>query len=109
HVYEKFDFEGEKVYTVNLLQAKFIYNLNIRTFVRAIVQYTHIDRNTGLYIVPVDEKTKAVFTQFLFSYKINPQTVLFLGYSDNHFGLKGIDITRTDRTFFLKIGYALVM
>ncbi|MCK4888291.1 MAG: hypothetical protein KAS97_00080, partial [Candidatus Aminicenantes bacterium] len=105
----KFDFEGEKVYTVNLLQAKFIYNLNIRTFVRAIVQYTHIDRNTGLYIVPVDEKTKAVFTQFLFSYKINPQTVLFLGYSDNHFGLKGIDITRTDRTFFLKIGYALVM
>lgn len=109
HVYEKFDFEGEKVYTANLLQAKFIYNLDIRTFVRAIVQYTHIDRNTGLYIVPVDEKTKGVFTQFLFSYKINPQTVLFLGYSDNHYGLKGIDLTRTDRTFFLKIGYALVL
>jgi len=28
-----------------------------------------------------------VFTQFLFSYKINPQTVLFLGYSDNALGL----------------------
>ncbi len=50
--------------------------------------------------------TGTVFTQFLFSYKINPQTVLFLGYSDNSLGMQGIDITRTDRTFFLKIGYA---
>jgi hypothetical protein len=47
-----------------------------------------------------------VFTQILFSYKLNPQTVLFLGYSDNYFGETGIDITQTDRTFFVKLGYA---
>lgn len=109
HIYEHFTYEGNKVYTANLLQTKFVYNLNIRTFVRAIIQYTHIDRNTGLYIMPIDEQTKALFTQFLFSYKINPQTVLFLGYSDNHYGMKGIDLTRADRTFFLKIGYALIL
>ena len=109
HIYERMEFESEHVYTANLLQTKFVYNINIRTFVRAIVQFTDIDRNTGLYIVPVEENTKAIFTQFLFSYKINPQTVLFLGYSDNHYGMKGIDLTRADRTFFLKIGYALVL
>jgi hypothetical protein len=58
---------------------------------------------------PIEPETNMLFTQLLFSYKINPKTVLFLGYSDNHFGIKGIDLTRTDRTFFLKIGYALVL
>lgn len=109
HTFERLSLTGKKIYTVNLSQAKIIYNFNIRTFVRVIVQYTHIDRNTDNYIIPVDPVYKGVFTQLLFSYKINPQTVLFIGYSDNHMGLKGIDITQTNRTFFLKIGYALVM
>jgi hypothetical protein len=55
-----------------------------------------------------------LFSQLLFSYKINPTTVLFLGYSDNQFGGidadgRLIDLTRADRTFFFKVGYALVM
>ncbi len=55
--------------------------------------------------------TKTVFTQFLLSYKVNPQTVIFLGYSDNAQGMLRPDLTRTDltrfdRTFFLKLGYA---
>lgn len=109
HVYEKFSRNSENVYTANLLQSKFVYNINIRTFVRAIIQYTHVDRNTVMYLEPTSEQTKLLFTQFLFSYKINPQTVLFLGYSDNHFGMRGIDLTRANRTFFLKIGYALML
>jgi hypothetical protein len=108
HVFERLSNTGEKIYTANLSQAKIIYNFNVRSFVRAIVQYTHISRNTEMYLFPVDSLYKGLFTQFLFSYKINPQTVLFIGYSDNHMGLKGIDITQQNRTFFLKIGYALV-
>jgi hypothetical protein len=109
HIFERLSLEGNKIYVANLLQTKLVYNFNVRTFARAIVQYTDIDRDPGLYISPVSEKTRALFTQLLFSYKINPQTVLFIGYSDNHLGFKGIDITRTNRTFFLKLGYALVM
>ena len=86
-----------------------IYNFNKRTFVRGIIQYQHISRNTDMYLFPVSEGTKTVFTQLLFSYKINPQTVLFLGYSDNNRGMPGIDITKTDRSFFFKFGYALVL
>lgn len=108
HFYERLTLHGDKIYTANLLQAKLVYNFNVRTFARVIVQYTNIDREPGLYLAPVEPETKAFFTQFLFSYKLNPQTVLFLGYSDNHLGTRGIDITRTDRTFFLKIGYAFV-
>ncbi|NIM12658.1 MAG: hypothetical protein GTO45_11135 [Candidatus Aminicenantes bacterium] len=109
HIFERLSLEGEKIYHANLFQARVIYNFNVRSFVRATIQYTDIDRNTDMYFSPIEPHTRILFTQFLFSYKINPQTVLFIGYSDNHLGFKGIDLTRTDRTFFLKIGYALVL
>ncbi|MCP4155374.1 MAG: carbohydrate binding family 9 domain-containing protein [bacterium] len=109
HIFQKLSLDGENIFTVNLLQTRFIYNINIRTFVRAILQYTHIDRNPGLYSFAVEAQSKQLFTQLLFSYKLNPKTVLFLGYSDNHHGWGGLDLTRANRTFFLKIGYALVL
>ena len=109
HILERLALEGQRIYTANLLQAQLVYNFNVRTFVRAIAQYTDIRRSAAMYQSPVDPETKVLFTQFLFSYKLNPQTVLFLGYSDNQYGLTGLDISRADRTFFLKIGYALVL
>jgi hypothetical protein len=109
HSLERLESGGLRTYTANLSQVRLIYNFSVRAFVRAIVQYRDVDRVPERYLDPVDPRTKGLFTQFLFSYKINPQTVLFLGYSDNSLGLQGIDITRTDRTFFLKIGYALVL
>ena len=109
HSLERLESDGLRTYTANLTQGRVIYNFSTRAFVRAIIQYQDVDRVAERYISPVDPRTRGVFTQFLFSYKINPQTVMFLGYSDNALGLQGIDITRIDRTFFLKIGYALVI
>ena len=109
HSLERLASDGLRTYTANLTQARVIYNFSTRAFLRAIVQYQDVDRVAERYLSPVDPRPRGIFTQFLFSYKINPQTVLFLGYSDNALGLQGIDITRIDRTFFLKIGYALVI
>ncbi len=108
HVYQRLDVEGGDLFTANLTQLSGIYQLNVRTFVRAILQYTNVRRNPALYLAPVDESTEALFSQLLFSYKLNPQTVLFLGYSDTSAADQRIDLTRTDRTFFLKLGYAWV-
>ncbi|OGD21500.1 MAG: hypothetical protein A2W03_12075 [Candidatus Aminicenantes bacterium RBG_16_63_16] len=109
HSRERLESYGLRTYTADLSQVRLIYNFSVRAFVRAIVQYRYVDRVPERYVFPVDPLTKGLFTQFLFSYKINPQTVLFVGYSDNATGLRGVDITRTNRTFFLKLGYALVM
>ncbi len=109
HSLERLASNGLRTYTANLSQARIIYNFSVRAFVRAIVQFRNVDRVPRGYVFPVEPLTRGLFTQFLFSYKINPQTVLFLGYSDNSLGLEGVDITRTDRTFFFKIGYAWVM
>ena len=46
-------------------------------------------------------------TQLLYSYKLNPQTVFFAGYSDNRLedGTTGL-LEPTGRTVFLKLSYA---
>ena len=54
----------------------------------------------------MEPETESLFSQLLFSYKLNAQTVLFAGYSNNRLGLQGVDLTETDRTFFVKLGYA---
>ena len=106
HTLQTLSLKRDKIFTANLSQVRLIYNFSVRTFIRAIVQYMDLSRNTDLYLFTVLPKTQTFFTQFLFSYKINPQTVLFLGYSDNYLGMTGIDVTQTDRTFFMKVGYA---
>jgi len=106
---ERLAHEGDRIYTANLLQGRIIYNIDTRMFLRAIVQYRDIDRDPDMYVSPVDGNARGVFTQFLFSYKLNAQTVVFLGYSDNSLGARNIDFIRSDRTLFFKIGYAWVM
>jgi hypothetical protein len=108
HLLQQLDVKGGRLFEANLTQSTLVYQFNIRTFVRLITQYTDIRRDTALYTFPVDEKTEQLFNQLLFSYKLNPQTVLFAGYSDNSLGDERIDLTRSDRTFFLKVGYAWV-
>ena len=107
---DRLDVEGGRLYQANLAQLKVMYYFNVRAFVRAILQYTDIERDPDLYTFPVDERTRRLFQQYLFSYKLNPQTVLFVGYSDNasNVNVPSIDLQQTNRTLFIKIGYAIV-
>jgi hypothetical protein len=97
---------GEEILEAGLTQAQVGYHFSARTMVRAILQYQDIDRNPALHVAPVKRESESFFSQFLFSYRLNPQTLLFLGYSDNHLGEDGATVVRTGRTLFLKLGYA---
>lgn len=113
HTYQTLDVDAGRLFTANLSQARAVLHLNRRTFVRAILQYTDVDR--ALEEVPgATAESRRLFSQYLFSFKINPQTVLLAGYSDNQIGTPGItsmrrDLYQTDRTFFLKLGYAWIV
>lgn len=85
------------------------WQFNPRAFVRAIVQHVGYDFSTELYPNGRDPEHRELFTQLLFSYTVNPRTVLFLGYSDNALGTSTFDLTKTDRTLFAKIGYAWLL
>ena len=105
--YQRLSYEGATVYTANLTQARFLYHFNVRALVRAVVQYREIDRQVAQYVDPVSPRLERLFTQFLISYRVNPQTGLYLGYSDGHEGSDVFDLQRRSRNFFLKIGYAI--
>ncbi len=114
HDFQRLDVKEGRLLEANLTQLRTVYQINIRTFVRAIFQYEQIERDPDLFLEKVLKRDEQLFSQLLFSYKLNPQTVLFLGYSDNAFGSttleeRTIDLTRYDRTLFFKIGYAFVL
>jgi hypothetical protein len=109
HVYQRLDVEGGELFEANLTQLRLVYNFNLRTFARAIFQWLDLEQNPELFIEPVEPEEETLFTQLLFSYKLNARTVLFLGYSDNQRGLQDVALTRTDRTFFVKLGYAWIL
>jgi hypothetical protein len=110
HTSDRLDVSGGRLYTANIERLKLVYQFNRRMFLRTIFQYWHYKRNVALYEdEETDPKSEGLFTQILFSYKINPQTVFFLGYSDNYYGDQKIDIIQTNRTIFAKIGYAYIM
>jgi hypothetical protein len=97
---------GTRIFRADLTQLRLFYHFNVRSFVRAIVQYQDLDRNPAMYVVPVAADSRTLFGQFLFSYKLNPQTVLFVGYSDDRLAMNDQPLSQTGRTFFLKMGYA---
>ena len=109
HTYETMDVNDQDLYTANISQASIIYHFNNRMFIRSIFQYYDYNYNAQNYLETVPDLSSRFFTQVLFSYKINPRTVLFLGYSDNYFGSLEYGITKKDYTLFLKIGYAWVI
>jgi hypothetical protein len=108
HTLQSLDVADGHLFTARLTQGQVLYHLNLRTFIRAILQYTDITRDPALYFAPTSAVTHRLFSQYLFSYKLNPQTVLLVGYSDNASGTQTVDLVRSDRTFFLKVGYAWV-
>lgn len=109
HLYEKLNVSAGRLYSANLTNLSFIYQINRRTFLRTILQYADYKYNSDLYNNPRDPRYKHLFSQVLFSYKLNPKTVLFLGYSDDYYGYSAIPLKQNNRTFFMKIGYALVL
>ena len=95
------------MFRVNLTDLRVQYQFNPTMFLRLIVLHRDIDRNPAAYLEPVEASTRSVSSQLLFSYKANPQTVFFLGYGDSRLeDDEFADLTQTDRSFFLKVGYA---
>ncbi len=106
HNFERLSTEGERIFDANLSQLRLQYHFSAAAFLRAIVQYRNVARNPELFSSPVEETTEMLFTQLLFSFELNPRTVAFVGYSGDRLGLTDTSLTQTNRTFFLKLGYA---
>ena len=98
--------EGENIYDASLMDARVTWQFNIRSSLRLTVQQSDIERNQLAYIEPVDSLSSNTGRQLLYSWKMNPQTVFCLGYSDTYVeNDEVLEATVSDRSWFMKIGY----
>jgi hypothetical protein len=99
--------DGRNIFNAQVHDLRLTWQFSNRSFVRATVQQQNVDRNKAMYVDDIDEETRKTGRQLLYSYKLSPQTVFFLGYSDQLIDDDDLDrLTTTDRIFFMKIGYA---
>ncbi|UCF67586.1 MAG: carbohydrate binding family 9 domain-containing protein [Acidobacteriota bacterium] len=117
HNFERLDVAGGRLFRANLFQGNFIYHFTVRSFLRLILQYRDLKQQPELFsctsdpVEPctIEQRERRAFSQLLFSYKLNPRTVLFVGYSDNRSADGDASLDLDDRTLFLKLGYAWLL
>jgi len=97
---------GGKLFTAHILQTHFVYNFNTRMLIRTIIQYTTLEKNPKLYADLDNRISRSLFPQILFSHKINPRTLLYLGYSGSRAATELNPMQSFERTLFFKVAYA---
>lgn len=106
HTFRALDVDGGELFSARLTDLRLIYQINLRCFVRLITQLSDIERDPELYTRPVRAKEQDLLDQLLFSYKLNPRTVLFVGYADQYEADDDFALSQRSRSVFLKLGYA---
>jgi hypothetical protein len=95
-----------RLFTAHVERLKATYTLTARSFVRVIGQYVGTRRNPELYLEPVDEESGSFSASALLAYKLNWQSVVFLGYGDARTLSEDGGLPPENRQLFLKVSYA---
>ena len=114
HTNQVLDVSGGELFTARLTDLRLAYQFNNRSRLSLSLLETNIHRNTLLYSAnqdddlsnDVEQRTKRFGTQIIYSYKINPQSLIYLGYSDNALEDSRVDsLEKFDKTVFAKFSY----
>ena len=86
---------GTKAYDVHLANFRAAYQIDVQQSIRLTLQSQR------------EGADKSLASQLLYSYKVNPFTLFYVGYSDNAIAdQQNIQLERLDRTIFVKFSYA---
>lgn len=99
--------DGGTAFRASVLDARASWQFDPRQRVRLSLQGSEIERDPSLYATPIERRSRDVAAQVLYSYKLNPRTAGYLGYS--HGGYADDEQLRLgdrDRSLFLKLSYA---
>ncbi|WP_111978725.1 carbohydrate binding family 9 domain-containing protein [Algibacillus agarilyticus] len=113
HNFSQLNIDAGELYSANLTDMRFTYKFSIRSLAKLVVQYTDINRNPENYVVTgstIDSNYKSFSSQLVYTYKVNPQTLFYIGYSNNAFQEKDMSgLEQNKRNLFAKFSYALQM
>ncbi len=90
--------KSERLFTADVARLKATYTFSSRAFLRLIGQRTEVTQQDG--------RAESFSGSALFAYKINWQTVLFLGLGDERALSPDDRLEPTGREVFLKVSYA---
>jgi len=97
-----------RLFTADVARLRANYTFSSRSWVRLIGQWIHTERDLSLYRHPENfsAETGDFSTSGVFAYKLNWQTVRFVGYADNRELDERSDLQIADRQLFFKVSYA---
>ncbi|NMP32499.1 carbohydrate binding family 9 domain-containing protein [Thalassotalea sp. M1531] len=113
HTYRELDAESKNVFIARLTDFRATYQFNVQSFLRLTFIYNNTSRNQQNYPLSdpddITPRSKDLSAQLLYAYKINPQTVFYLGYSEHQDGEGDFSDLKQDlRSVFMKFSYAWI-
>jgi hypothetical protein len=98
---EWLDVDGGRLFTADVQRLRAQYSFSAKSLLRVIAQY--VDNEFG------DATHDGSFLgSVLYSYKLNWQTVLFVGYGDDRVLTERNQLLPADRSLFFKVSYAFL-
>ena len=97
------------LFTARVERLRATYNFTARSFLRLIAQHVRTDRAADLYLPELGVITPhdgSRTLSALYAYKLNWQTVLFLGWGDANALTASNDYVHSGRDAFVKVSYA---
>jgi hypothetical protein len=103
------DGRSGRLFTAQVARLKALYTFDARSWLRLIAQWVATERDPSLWTFAVDPKSGDFGGSLVFAYKLNWQTVLYLGVAEGR-ELDATDgrdaLEPVDRQAFFKISYA---
>ena len=110
HTYRYLEADGAEVFTANLTDLRFSYQFSVRSLLRLTLIYSDIVQNPLNNPGLTQQLERSLGSQLLYSYKLNPQTLFFAGYSDNAYQDDELtSLERDQRSVFMKFSYAWLL
>ncbi len=104
--YRTLEIDQGRLFRALLAELRFRYQWNDRALLRAILQHSAVTRAAALYPTEVAAESEDLFGQLLFSYKLDPQTALYVGFTGDYVDPGSGRLQRTGDTLFAKLSYA---
>ncbi|UHQ20264.1 carbohydrate binding family 9 domain-containing protein [Lysobacter sp. KIS68-7] len=107
YTWQRLDRDGGTAFDADVVDARLSWQMDAHQRLRLSVQASDINRDQALYTLPVMQHSRDVAGQLLYSYKVNPRTAFYAGYSEGGFSDDQIrDVFSNTRSVFLKFSYA---
>lgn len=98
YISQELDSFGARLFKVDIANLRAAYQINENSFVRLTLQKQDLDTSLS---------SERLATQLIYSYKLNPFTLFYLGYSDSfRTQVSSSELLKDGRTLFMKFSYA---